>query len=172
MTNVGIWHWFDLIYDGKSKIYLGGMPLKSGPLNIQHRNDLLTLQALNIQGVLSVVEGYENQSDGYLYSPIKPDEWEDVNIQYCQIPIPDFVSISLDKIQTCVEYIHWHVKNNRNVYLNCRIGKSRSSLILMGYFVKYLNYTSKEAYQYIKSKRVQIQNKHFKLLQEYEKLIK
>ena len=171
MNNIGIWHWYDLIHDMNGvKIYLGGMPLKSGQLNMENRNDLITIQNLNVKAVLSVVEGFENRSDGYIYSPITPDQWGE--IKFCQIPIPDFGTISLDKIHTCVEYIHWNIKNKRSIYISCRIGKSRSMLVLMAYFVKHLNYTSQQAYEYIKSKRVQVQNKHFKLLQQYEQIVK
>lgn len=172
MNCIGIWHWFDLIYDHDVKIYLGGMPLKSGPLNIENRNDLVTIQHLGINAVLSVVEGFENKSDGYLYSPITPDQWETVNIKFCQIPIPDFGTVSLEKIHTCVEYIHWNVKNKRNIYCSCVVGRNRSNLVMMAYFIKHLNYTSIEAYEHIKHKRPQVQNKHFKILQKYEQIIK
>ncbi len=172
MNNIGVWHWYDLIHEiDNVKIYLGGMPLKSGALNIENRNDLITLQNLGVNAILSVVEGFENKSEGYIYSPITPDQWEEVNIKFCQIPIPDFGTVSLNKIHTCVEYINWNVKNNRSVYIQCRVARNRSVLILMAYFVKYLKYTSQEAYDYIKSKRVQAQNKHFKILQQYEQLL-
>ena len=174
MTNMKIWQWYNLIheFDNGTKIYLGGMPLKSGSMNVEKRDDLQTLNDMGVKAILSVVEGFENRSDGYMYSPIAPEQWEEVGIKYCQIPIPDFGTVSLDKIHICVEYIHWNIKNNRSVYTSCRIGKNRSNLVLMGYFVKYLNYTSQEAYEYIKSKRVQVQNKHFKMLQQYEQMIK
>jgi protein-tyrosine phosphatase len=172
MNNIGIWHWFDLIHDFNGvKIYLGAMPLKSGSLNLENRNDLITIQDLNINAILSVVEGFENKTEGYIYTPVMPDEWQHVNIKYCQIPIPDFGTVLLDKIHICVEYIHWNIKNNRNVYIQCRVGKNRSTLVLMAYFVKYMKYTAEDAYNYIKSKRVQIQNKHFKILKEYESYI-
>ena len=173
MNNIGIWHWYDLIHEFEDgvKIYLGGMPLKSGALNIENRNDLITLQNMGVQAILSVVEGFENKSEGYIYTPITPNEWEDVNIKLCQIPIPDFGTVSLNKIHTCVEYIHWNIKNKRSVYTSCRVGRNRSNLVLMAYFVKYLKYTSQEAYDYIKFNRFQIQNKHFKILQQYEQLV-
>jgi len=173
MNNIGIWHWYDLIheFDNGNKIYLGGMPLKSGSLNMENRNDLITIQDLNVKAILSVVEGFENKSEGCLYSPISPDEWESVNIKFCQIPIPDFGTVEFDKIHVCVEYIEWNIRNKRNLYISCCIGKNRSTLILMAYFVKYLKMTCYDAFQYIKSKRIQVQNKHFKILQEYEKMI-
>lgn len=174
MNNIGVWHWFDLIheFDNGIKIYLGGMPLKSGNLSIENRNDLTKICNLRVKAILSVVEGFENKSDGRIYTPVTPDEWDNVNIKFCQIPIPDFGTVDMDKIHICVEYIHWNIKNKRNLYISCCIGKNRSTLILMSYFVKYLNMTSNEAFQYIKSKRIQVQNKHFKILQEYEALLK
>lgn len=167
MTQIGIWNWFDKIYTNDNiSIYLGAMPMKS---NYFDRNDLFTLKDLNIKSVLSVVECFENQSSGWLYTPILPLEWEIVNIKYLQIPICDFKTIPLEKIQICVEYIHWNIINKRNIYVQCRVGKSRSSLIIMAYLIKYLNFTSEEALNYIKIKRPQIQNKHFEILKIYEK---
>lgn len=170
MNYAKIWNWYDLIYDVNNKIYLGAMPLKSGPLTIESRNDLLTLQSLNIGAVLSVVECFENQSSGLLYTPITPLEWKSVGIKFLQLPIPDFMSINMNKIELCVEFIQWNMINQRNIYISCRAGKNRSTLVLMCYFVKYLNFNADNAYQYIKSKRIQVQNKHLTLLQEYEKL--
>ena len=174
MNNIGIWHWFDLIHEfpNHTKIYLGGMPLKSGQFSIERRNDLETIKELGVEAILSVVEGFENKSEGYIYTPIHPQEWEPANIKYCQIPIPDFGTVSLDKIHICVEYIDWNVRNGRSVYISCRVGRNRSLFILMAYFVKHLNYKPRDAYEYIRHKRPQAQNKHYKLLQEYEQLIK
>lgn len=168
MNYANIWHWYDLIheFDNGVKIYLGGMPLKSN-YSTENRNDLEIIKNLNIKSVLCVVECFENTTVSTINTPITPNEWD---INYLQVPIPDFIDISIDKIHTCVEYIHWNIKNNRSIYINCRIGKNRSTLVLMAYLIKYLNYTTDNVYDYIKSKRIQVQNKHFKLLQEYERL--
>ena len=170
MNYAYVWHWYDLIYDDKVQIYLGGMPLKSC-YSLENRNDLLTIKNLNIGAVLSVVECYENLSTALINTPITPTEWHEHDIKFLQLPICDFQNIPLDKVQVCVEYIHWNIINRRSIYISCRVGKSRSSYVLMCYMVKYLKFSAIEAYEYIKNKRVQIQNKHFKSLEIYESLI-
>lgn len=104
------------------------------------------------------------------YNPIKPYEWDWYDILFLQVPIPDFCHVPLEKIQTCVEYIHWNIINKRSLYLNCRVGVCRSALILACYFIKYLKMTSEQAFLYIKSKRIQVQNGHRLTLELFEAL--
>lgn len=169
MNNIGVYNWFDKIYTVNGAVlYLGAMPLKVTFLSNVTRNDVTLLQELNINAVLSVVECYENQSDGIIYTPISPTEWKDAGIKYLQVPIPDFSTVDLCKINTCVEYIHWCISNGKNVYCHCRIGKSRSSLIVMAYLIKYQGFTTDDVYDYVRSIRPQVQNKHHKTLVMYE----
>ena len=176
MNNIGGWNWFDKIHDinfldNNVSLYLGAMPLKSNLLGMEYRNDKDILIDNEVGAVLSVVEHFENNTLGYICSPITPNEWSLNNIKYLQVPIPDFCLVPLEKIQICVEYIHWNVRNKRNVYISCRVGVNRSCLIAMAYLVKYENFTSLKAYEYIKSKRIQVKNGHYKILQKYEKLL-
>jgi protein-tyrosine phosphatase len=169
MNTVGIYNWFDKIYTtNNTHLYLGAMPMKLSIMGLETRNDATLLLANNIHAVLSVVECYENRSNGILYSPILPEEFQFHNIKFLQIPIPDFCEVSIDKINTCVAYIYWNISNGRNVYISCRIGKCRSCLILMAYLIKYHGFTSENVYGYIQSIRPQVQNKHHKTLQLYE----
>jgi protein-tyrosine phosphatase len=168
------WHWFDHIHtfnDG-TMIMLGGMPLKASVFGINTRNDLQLLYNNNIKAVLSVVECFENTSTGFIYNPIMPHEWAPYDIYFLQIPIPDFCDVSIVKIDMCVEYIHWCVKKQLSIYISCRVGKNRSVLVLAAYFVKYLKMTSQQAFDYIQSKRPQVQNGHIKILQLYENYYK
>ncbi len=158
MCCLGRWHWYDQITE---HIYLGAMPIQS---HITSRDDLQTLKELKIDAILSVVECYENHTTGYTYSPIIA---ESSDIMFVQIPIPDFEMIEVEKVDLCIDFIDYIVKQNKKIYISCRVGKSRSSFILMCYFKKILGYTSEDAYNFIKSKRIQIQNKHFKTLQQY-----
>lgn len=169
MNYANVWNWYDMIYENNGiQIYLGAMPLKSN-YSIENRNDLDKIRELGVKSVLSVVEVFENQTNGLINTPIKPSEWGD--IKYLQLPISDFTVIPLDKVQICVEYINWNVKNNRSIYLNCRAGRQRSAFVLMCYMIKYLKFSSQEVFDYIKNKRYQVQNQQFKLLQEYEQLL-
>jgi protein-tyrosine phosphatase len=163
------WHWFDVIHTfDNSVIMLGGMPLKASIIGFETRNDLITLYDNGIKAVLSVVECFENTSTGFIYSPIQPHEWAPYDIQFLQVPIPDFCEVSLEKIKTCVEYIHWCVQQNKSIYIHCRVGKNRSVLVLAAYFIKYLKMTSQQAFNYIQNQRMQVQNGHYKTLQLYE----
>lgn len=172
MNNIGLWNWYDKIYEKNNVfIMLGALPIKTNVLGIETRNDLYNIKELGVSAVLSVVESFENNSEGFIFSPISPQEWEKENIKYFQLPIPDFCEIPIKKIYTCVEYINWNIKNNRSVYIHCRVGRHRSSLIVMAYMIKYLNYTSENVYHYVKNHRCQVQNGHHKTLQLFEREI-
>ena len=169
MNNIGIWNWYNKIYvTNNVSIYLGAMPLKVTLVGNELRNDATLLKSIGVGAVLSVVECYENQSNGIVFSPIKPNEWEAVGIKYLQVPIPDFSSVDLTKINTCVEFIQWNVLNGVSVYTSCRAGKNRSTLIIMCYLIKYHSFTSDNVYEYVKSIRPQVQNKHHDVLLLFE----
>lgn len=169
MNTVGLYNWFDRIYTTNgTSIYLGAMPIKSTVLGIETRNDATLLESLHINAVLSVVECYENHSNGIIYSPLLPEEFMLHNIKFLQIPIPDFCDISISKIDTCIAYIYWNISNDRNIYISCRAGKCRSNLLIMCYLIKYHGFTSDNVYEYVRSIRPQVQNKHHKTLLLYE----
>jgi protein-tyrosine phosphatase len=169
MSNMGMWHWFDKIYEfDKCNLYLGAMPLKSSYSN---RDDKTIIKNLGVKAVLSLVESFENNSHGYIYTPINPKEWQEEDIYFLQVPIEDNCNIIIEKIQTCLAFIHWNISNNRSVYVSCMAGVSRSCLIVMSYLVKYLNFNSQEAFNYIKSIRIQIKNKHFETLKKFEVML-
>lgn len=173
MMNWAKWNWYDQIYtcDNDTHITLGGMPMKASVLGIETRNDLKELYHLNIKAVLCLEESFENNSNGMIYSPIKPYEWDFYDIHFLQVPIADFCDMKIEKIQTCVAYIEWCVKNHYHIYINCRVGRNRSVAILAGFFIKYLNMSVDDAYNLIKSKRPQIQKGHYKTLQLYYDLL-
>lgn len=148
--------WDEIIrFDNNVSIYLGGLPVISNISNYFGRNDLIDLQKLNIGAVLSIAEIFENVSLGYIYSPVTPTNWKNVNIKHYQIPTPDYCSVHIETIYKGVEFIQWNIKNNRSVYVHCKSGKSRSFLIVVSYLIKYLRYNIDEALNFVKSKRIQ-----------------
>jgi atypical dual specificity phosphatase len=159
MTRLGYFQWYTEILDN---LILGGMPL---------RTDFQQLRDLGVQCILSVVECYENHSPGYMCDPVTPQEWIAHHVDYLQVPICDFEEMNLDKVQICVAYIHWCIRKNKKIYIHCRVAVARSVLIVMAYLVKYQKLSSQDALSFVKSKRPQIQNKHFELLQQYERLV-
>lgn len=172
-------NWWDEIIkvDGVS-IYLGAVPIiqsVGGYFKNLERNDLITLQNLNIKAVLSATEIFENNSEGYIYSPVTPLQWKNNNFKHYQTPCSDFYTMYVETLQKGVEFINWNIRNGRSIYVHCKSGKSRSLLIVAGWFVKYLGYTSDDAITYIKSKRVQAgfgkTSKKMHVLKKYEEMI-
>jgi protein-tyrosine phosphatase len=172
MSTLGMRHWFDKIYEFTNcSLYLGAMPLKTSYLGVETRNDLKIIKDLNIKAVLSVVESFENNSEGFVHKPINPSEWKEEGIDYLQVPIEDFIDISIEKIQICLAFIHWNILKNKSVYVNCRVAVNRSVLIVMAYLVKYLKFSALGAFDYIKSIRVQVENGHFETLKKFEAML-
>jgi protein-tyrosine phosphatase len=168
------YNWWDEIicFENNCKIYLGGLPI------VQNfgRNDLQELQRLGINSVLSVIEIFENNSLGYMYSPVTPSDWKNANFKHYQIPSSDFCTMHLETLQKGVEFINWNIKNSRSIYVHCKSGKSRSFLIVVSYFVKYLGYTAIDALNYVKGKRIQAgfgkNSTKMEVLKKFEQLCK
>jgi protein-tyrosine phosphatase len=153
-------NWWDKIieFENGTSIYLGALPIiqsMGGYVEHFEKNHLIALQNLNIKAILSVVEIFENNSTGYIYSPVLPIEWRKANFKHYQIPSSDFCTMHMETLQKGVEFIHWNIKNNRSIYVHCKSGKSRSFLVVVSYLVKYLGYTAENALNYVKSKRIQ-----------------
>lgn len=123
-----------------------------------------------------MTEVFENTSTGYMYSPVTPNEWKDAKFKHYQIPSSDFCTMHVETIQKGVEFIHWCIKNGVSIYVHCKSGKSRSFLIVVAYFVKYLEYTISDAINYVKSKRIQAgfgkNSTKMNVLEKFEQLCK
>lgn len=149
-------YWDEIIkFNDKTSLFLGELPIIKGVCGYFERNDLERLVQLGIKAVLSVTEIFENNTEGYIYSPVMPNDWKKVGIKHYQIPSSDHCSMHLEISQKGVEFTHWNIKNDRSVYVHCKEGKSRSFLIVLCYLIKYLGYTSFDAINFVKSKRVQ-----------------
>ncbi len=168
------WDWWNEIGKfEKGKLFLGALPIK----RLTGRNDLeKLLDYENIHAVLSVTEVFENRAKGLMTSAITPDEWESQGIKQLQILSADFETISIENINRGIEYIHWNLKNSRNIYVHCKAGRGRSALIEMCYLVKYHNMTAEEAFKTIKNARPQAgfskNNPKWTTLKQYEKFYK
>ena len=46
-----------------------------------------------------------------------------------------------------------HIQNGGKVYVHCKAGRGRSTVIVAAYFIKHKNYTVEDAMKYIRSKR-------------------
>jgi len=156
-----------------AKIYLGAQP------TIHHltgRNDCVELTNLGVGAVLCMTKVFEtsSSSEGYIFSPASFADWQRYNadLYYYHLPSSDYSPMHLETMQKGVEFINWCMENGISVYVHCKSGKSRSFLVSVGYFVKYLNYTSHDAIDEIKSKRSQAGfgegSKKWEVLKMYE----
>lgn len=155
----------------QANLYLGALPLIT-PL----RNDLNDLQKMGIKAILSVVEPFENNTMGWISSPITPEQWEEAGIKQLQIPLEDFFGGTISEIEGGVEFIRWNVINDRSIYIHCKAGRGRSALILLAYLIKYEDLSTDEALA-----RMQLTRPHagfeessikMQTLREYEKRVR
>jgi len=58
-----------------------------------------------------------------------------------------------NKLEDIVEYIHEYLGQNKSVLIFCKEGRQRSPTVIAGYIMKYGKVSSKQAVEYIKSKR-------------------
>ena len=90
------------------------------------------------------------------------------------MPTPDLTAPDMDEIDLAVEFIREQIKNDQAVMVHCAAGMGRAGTILACYFVKYENFTAKQAITKIRDERPgSIQSKVQELaIGFYEKHIK
>ena len=96
------------------------------------------------------------------------------HIKYCHIKLMDTPQTEIIQfLEKALDFIELARKNKKKVLIHCKLGISRSPSILIAYLVKYMNFTTMTALDFIKSKRKQIQpNPGFLLqLSTYERKI-
>lgn len=96
------------------------------------------------------------------------------DIQYLRVSIDDMVNENISNyFDSTYEFIEKSVRENKGILVHCHAGISRSSTILIAYFMRKNKWTYKEAYDFVKSKRSIIDpNIGFKKsLLEFEKKI-
>ena len=172
------WHWWDkiLTLDNGSSLYLGALPLIKEAFGFTYRNDLEDLKSEKITAILTVVEVFENISQGAMTSPITPVQWKEAGIKQIQIATPDFHTIPLDLILRGIEFIHWNLKNGRSTYVHCKAGHGRSFLMIMCYLMKYHDFSSEQAFILLQTQRphagFSAQDSKMKTALEFERLLK
>jgi protein-tyrosine phosphatase len=166
----GRWNWQDKIGDfEKGKLYLGVLPSQS-----PWQDSLAFMKNEGIKAVLSITEVFENKSAGYLLSPIPPQVFGKEGIAQTQITAQDFGTLSLEKVEQGVEYIHSKLATGESVYVHCKAGRGRSALVIMCYLIKYQGKTADEAFALVKSQRKQAgfsqKDPKWQTLKEFEKM--
>ena len=80
------------------------------------------------------------------------------HIKYCHIKLVDTPQTDIIPfLEKAVDFIELARKNKKKILIHCKLGISRSPSILIAYLVKYMNFTTMKALDFIKSKRKQIQ---------------
>ncbi len=73
---------------------------------------------------------------------------------YMNIPTRDNTEEHLDfYLDECVDFIVDAIKNNGKILVHCSYGISRSSSIVIAYFIREYKYSYDQAYQFVKRKR-------------------
>jgi hypothetical protein len=80
------------------------------------------------------------------------------HIKYCHINLEDTSKTDIFPfLEKALDFIESARKNKKKILIHCKLGISRSPTILIAYLVKYMNFTTISALNFIKSKRKQIQ---------------
>ena len=76
------------------------------------------------------------------------------NITYLRVPIDDGYNQDINVyFDETFNFIETSIKNNQNVLVHCHAGISRSSTILIAYFMRKNKWNLQQALKFIKSKR-------------------
>ncbi len=95
------------------------------------------------QGINSIVTMTENSL---------PDDWTK-KIDYLHVPTPDLTAPDMDEIDLAVDFINEQINNEQSVMVHCAAGLGRAGTILACYFIKYQNFSAKQAIKKIRDKR-------------------
>ena len=78
-------------------------------------------------------------------------------IKYCHLNLTDSPSSDITKyFEQAFAFIELARIKKQKILIHCKLGISRSPAILVGYFIKYMGYSTKSSLEFIKSKRSQI----------------
>jgi protein tyrosine phosphatase len=134
-TDGGKWYRYSDI-DGH--IYLGGVPY---PLSKDAKNEVVDYARKNkICNIVSI-------SDYKL-------DWNNPNINWINITCPDVSNTDLHSVFDVVSnFIDDAVKRGEKVLIHCHAGVSRSVTLLAAYLILCRGMSTKQALQFIKSKR-------------------
>lgn len=108
-----------------------------GSYDIAKNNSIL--EELNIQCVTNVAKKCNNK-----FSTI---------YDYISAPLDDDSYIPKNIVDSIVTLMHQYISNKQNLFIHCRMGKSRSVFILSYYLMKYHDMTPDSSYKLIKSKK-------------------
>ena len=154
---VGLRHWYDQV---EENIVLGALPSSKTIKEVTEKFKVTHVLTLNEDHELGAF--YANKAD-----------FEKHNVEVKRVVITDFVGVpSTEQIDEGADFIKSVVDDGKVVYVHCKAGRSRSSMILGAYYVKHRGMSAKEAYEFMQSKRscVDWHGTHWTTMNGYEKL--
>ncbi len=127
-------NWWDEIDD---YLILGAIPFSK---------DVKKLNDAGVSCIINLCAESNGPSDLYRY----------YGMEYYQIPTVDFNCPSVAGIDLGVSIIRKHTEQKNKVYIHCKAGRGRSATVVYCWLVKFRNYNSEEAMNYLLKKRPHI----------------
>lgn len=134
------WHTMD------EKVILGGIPLH------EYQDQTMLIDVHHVKSVLSLNEDFEFTPSSFS-TPVTGQEWQDKNIIFLQIPIPDGKTPSFQGLEMASNFI---VTAPGPVYVHCKAGVGRSVMAVMAYFIDHKGFTARQCKEWIKARREHI----------------
>ncbi|KAF0708335.1 hypothetical protein AaE_013259 [Aphanomyces astaci] len=139
--------WWTRISD---HLILGALPLRDRDHHTQLKNE---------EGVVAVVtmnQPYE-LLPSVLGTPVTPEDWHDLGIDQCFGHTPDFSPPALATLIACVDFTKKHIDQGGTVYVHCKAGRGRSTIVVAAYLLhENRGWSVDEALAFIKAKRPHI----------------
>lgn len=89
-------------------------------------------------------------------SPSK-DDFKKRGINHLHIPTVDFLfAPSVEDLKRGTEFIRDHVERGEKVYVHCKAGRGRSTVMVLCYLIRYEDMMPSKALDLIKKKRPQV----------------
>ncbi|CDW54597.1 dual specificity phosphatase [Trichuris trichiura] len=136
------WPWYNRIDE---TVILGALPFKS------MINELIEKE--HVGGILCTTEPHEVE---HSWAAAKQD-WEAKGVSYYWLPIRDFFyTTDTSNVHDAVKFIRNFENSGKSVYVHCKAGRTRSTMIVLCYLMEKNKWYSPAAYTLIKSKRPRI----------------
>jgi len=139
----GHWNWFNLVDDN---LYVGAVPLLPGDPPIISKK-------LGVNALLCTLEAQEMSFASLFGSNVPPELWRRLDIEFQHLPLSDTTPPSFELLSRGANYLNLHLSENRRVYVYCRSGCSRASLVVLAYFIKHRGMSAKDAFEKLARKR-------------------
>lgn len=142
-------------------IILGALPLTS-----DHCNQI----ADQAQAILSVVKKNELKGISFFDDPVTEENWQEKGIEQKILPVVDLSAPTQEQIKDGVEFIYRNIQEKKKVYVHCKSGKGRSTVLVICYLMHHYNLSYDKAFNLVKKCRpwIQLTWCQIKAVKDYE----